>query len=69
MSALASVLKPLAKAGLAHPLLVWMPAVMRDSWIRGYKSQKTSHGPFRTGLFPNGTGSSAQHQSRPDVIF
>eukprot|EP00983_Pelagomonas_calceolata_P019525 614235-Pelagomonas_calceolata.AAC.1 len=30
-----------------------MPAVMRDSWIRGYKShwQKTSHEPFQTGFF------------------
>eukprot|EP00983_Pelagomonas_calceolata_P010321 334991-Pelagomonas_calceolata.AAC.1 len=29
MLALASVLKPLAKAGSVHPLLVWMPAGMR----------------------------------------
>eukprot|EP00983_Pelagomonas_calceolata_P091503 1157554-Pelagomonas_calceolata.AAC.2 len=29
----------------------WMPAVMRDSWIRGYKSQKISPKQFRTGFF------------------
>eukprot|EP00983_Pelagomonas_calceolata_P047289 1140561-Pelagomonas_calceolata.AAC.2 len=46
-----------------------MPAVMRDSWIRGYKFQKTVHEPFQTGFFPNDTGSSARHQSRPDAIF
>eukprot|EP00983_Pelagomonas_calceolata_P012264 391892-Pelagomonas_calceolata.AAC.1 len=51
MLALASVLKPLAKAGLAHYLLVWIPAVIGASWIRGYKSQKTSHKPFQTGYF------------------
>eukprot|EP00983_Pelagomonas_calceolata_P017287 542144-Pelagomonas_calceolata.AAC.1 len=46
-----------------------MPAVMRDSWIRGYKSLKLSHEPFQTGFLPNGTGSSARHQSCPDVTF
>eukprot|EP00983_Pelagomonas_calceolata_P028641 896719-Pelagomonas_calceolata.AAC.1 len=47
---LASVLKRVAKTGSAHPLLVWMPAVMRDSRIRGYNlnSQKASHEPFQT---------------------
>eukprot|EP00983_Pelagomonas_calceolata_P035871 1122743-Pelagomonas_calceolata.AAC.1 len=34
----------------------------------GYKSKKTSHEQFQT-VFPNGTGSSAQHQGYPDALF
>eukprot|EP00983_Pelagomonas_calceolata_P042949 1138715-Pelagomonas_calceolata.AAC.1 len=41
MLALASVLKPSAKADMAHPLLEWMPAEMRGSWSRTLKSLKT----------------------------
>eukprot|EP00983_Pelagomonas_calceolata_P015965 506274-Pelagomonas_calceolata.AAC.1 len=44
---LSSYVKALSKgtaylADMAHPLLVWMPAVMRDSSNRAYKSLKTS---------------------------
>eukprot|EP00983_Pelagomonas_calceolata_P016337 516379-Pelagomonas_calceolata.AAC.1 len=42
MLALAPVLKPSAKADVAHPLLVWTPAKMRDSSGRAYESLKTS---------------------------
>eukprot|EP00983_Pelagomonas_calceolata_P074150 1152439-Pelagomonas_calceolata.AAC.1 len=40
MLALAYVLNPSATADMAHPLLVWMPAEMRDSSSRAYKSQE-----------------------------
>eukprot|EP00983_Pelagomonas_calceolata_P048309 1141007-Pelagomonas_calceolata.AAC.4 len=42
MLALAPVLKPSANGDMNHPLLVWMPAKMRDSSSRAYKSLKTS---------------------------
>eukprot|EP00983_Pelagomonas_calceolata_P061251 1146749-Pelagomonas_calceolata.AAC.2 len=34
MKPLVSVWKHSVKAGMAHPLLVWVAAVMKDSWIR-----------------------------------
>eukprot|EP00983_Pelagomonas_calceolata_P046185 1140046-Pelagomonas_calceolata.AAC.5 len=46
-----------------------MPAVMRDSWIRAYKSPEIISRAIPDCFFPNGTGSSARQQSRPDAIF
>eukprot|EP00983_Pelagomonas_calceolata_P077444 1153861-Pelagomonas_calceolata.AAC.7 len=62
----------LSKGRYAHPSLVWMPADMRDSSSRVWKSLKTCHELFQIGfslmvLAP--PGRPAQHQSRPDAIF
>eukprot|EP00983_Pelagomonas_calceolata_P051519 1142451-Pelagomonas_calceolata.AAC.1 len=51
MLALAPVLRPSAKADMAHPSLVWMPAKMRDSSSRAYKSLKTSPKLSLAGFF------------------
>eukprot|EP00983_Pelagomonas_calceolata_P005013 163758-Pelagomonas_calceolata.AAC.1 len=68
MLALASVLKPSAKAGLAHPLSVWMPAIKR-LLDQGIQVPENISRAIPGWVFPNGTGSSARHQSRPDVIL
>eukprot|EP00983_Pelagomonas_calceolata_P098563 1158365-Pelagomonas_calceolata.AAC.17 len=41
MPVLAPVSKPSAKADMAHPSMVWMPAKMKNSWNRALKSLKT----------------------------
>eukprot|EP00983_Pelagomonas_calceolata_P074313 1152508-Pelagomonas_calceolata.AAC.1 len=42
MLPLAPVSKPSTKADMTHPLLVWMPAKMRDPLSGAYKFLKTS---------------------------
>eukprot|EP00983_Pelagomonas_calceolata_P102379 1158799-Pelagomonas_calceolata.AAC.2 len=54
---------------MARPLLVWMAAVMRDSWIRAYKFPENISRDIPNWGFPDGTGSPARHQSRPDALF
>eukprot|EP00983_Pelagomonas_calceolata_P053341 1143253-Pelagomonas_calceolata.AAC.8 len=70
MLALASVLKPSAKAGLAHPLLVchWYASGMpvdacrnERSLDQGIQVPEEISRAIPDCFFPNGTGSSAQH--------
>eukprot|EP00967_Tisochrysis_lutea_P036113 scaffold43397_cov19-Tisochrysis_lutea.AAC.1 len=51
------------------PLLVWMPAKVRDSWNRALQSLKTYPKLPPDLLLPISTGSSARHQSRPSAVF
>eukprot|EP00983_Pelagomonas_calceolata_P014712 467182-Pelagomonas_calceolata.AAC.1 len=53
---------------MAHPLLVWMPAVTR-LLEQGVEVPENISQTIPDWVFPNGTGSSARHQSRPDAVF